>query len=364
METILDIEKDALGAATIGAALAGEIRVIHCPDPRTALAAARERSAAAILLDLETPGAGFDFLRDLARILCGPPVIVHSEKMDVTSAVRAVRLGAADYLVKPCPLDTLAIALRRALRPRRAGAAPFDGGSPGILRAAELVGRFASSAYPVLVLGESGTGKELAARAVHDLSPRRSEPFVAQNCAALPEMLAECELFGSVRGAFTGAVDRPGAFELAGSGTLFLDEIGETPLSVQAKLLRVLESGEFRRLGGTSPLRSNARLVTATSRNLKTEADAGRFRADLLYRIETLTVSIPPLRERRCDIPTIAVAILEAAAPGRKSLSLSALERLSIGDWPGNARELRNTIQRAVVLSGDREEIHAEDLEL
>ncbi|MDP3178490.1 MAG: sigma 54-interacting transcriptional regulator, partial [Spirochaetaceae bacterium] len=210
--------------------------------------------------------------------------------------------------------------------------------------------------------GESGTGKEIAARALSELSPRRSKPFVPRNCAALPESLAESELFGCERGAFTDAVARPGAFELADQGVLFLDEIGEASLPLQAKLLRVLESGESWRLGAKSCARIDVRLVSATARDLSAAAAANTFRKDLLYRIETLVLKLPPLRARREDIPDLAAHFALEASRGRTIPGRGALEKLHAHEWPGNVRELRNVVHRALVLAHGAEEIHSDHI--
>lgn len=222
---------------------------------------------------------------------------------------------------------------------------------------------YADSDYPVLIIGESGTGKEIAARALHSLSRRRRGPFVARNCAAIPELLAESELFGTERGAFTDAVARPGAFELAAEGLLFLDEIGDASPPLQAKLLRVLETGEFWRLGGRRSVAADFRFVSATRCDLKRAADEGRFRLDLLYRIDTLVLEMPPLRARREDIPDLATSFALQATRGRVCLSPAAMDKMSSHDWPGNVRELRNVVHRALVLASGCDEILPEHIE-
>ena len=214
----------------------------------------------------------------------------------------------------------------------------------------------------MLILGESGTGKEIAARALRDFSCGRTGPFVARNCAAIPENLAESELFGTERGAFTDAVARPGAFELARGGLLFLDEIGESSLSFQAKLLRVLESGEFWRLGGTKSVAADFRFVSATSRDLNRAAAEGDFRIDLLYRIDTLVVEMPPLRARREDIVDLASHFALLASRGRVCVGAEAMGKLVGYDWPGNIRQLRNIVHRALVLAGGADEIQAKHI--
>jgi DNA-binding NtrC family response regulator len=297
----------------------------------------------------------------------GKRVIAISTAADTKTAVRAVKNGAADFLRKGCPLSELkgSIGALAALGARGSAACPaeqpcscpFTGSSLAIRKVAALVNLYARSDFPVLILGESGTGKELAARALHELSARKAGSFVARNCAALPELLAESELFGSERGAFTDAVARPGAFELARGGVLFLDEIGDAGPALQAKLLRALETGEIWRLGGGKPIAIDARLVTATARDLRSTATRGAFRPDLLYRIDTLVLKLPPLRERREDIPDLASYFSLKASAGRTVPGSAALAKLSAYDWPGNIRQLRNVIHRALVLAEDTEEL-------
>jgi DNA-binding NtrC family response regulator len=361
MEKILDVESDPLEAGALATILAGEYRLVHCPDPRRALDAMELEAPAAVLFDIGAPGSGgLETLSSLAGRAARPPVIVMGPSADPRAVVRAVRCGAADYLAKPLELRELKSALRSIIVPP--SPAPFVGMSPVTIRAAELVRRYARSDFPVLILGESGTGKEIAARAIHELSRRSCAPFMARNCAALPDELIESELFGSARGAFTGAIERPGAFELAKGGTLFLDEIGEARLPVQAKLLRVLESGEFWRLGDSKARRIDIRLVSATSRDLRRGAAESGFRPDLFYRIETLVLELAPLRERAEDIRGLADHFILKAAGGGKFLSEFAYEKLEHYGWPGNVRQLRNVVHRAIVLSGDLEEIREDHI--
>jgi DNA-binding NtrC family response regulator len=233
------------------------------------------------------------------------------------------------------------------------------GRSPGIRAVFSLIEKVAGTDLPVLIRGESGTGKELVARAIHVHGPRRRRPFLAENCAALPETLLETELFGHVRGAFTGAErNRPGLFEQADGGTLFLDEVGDMTPAMQVRLLRVVEEGEIRRVGGEKPVAVNVRLVTATHRDLQAEIKAGRFRLDLLYRLQVLTIEIPPLRERPGDISLLTSHILEriGAERGRPPCAVDdeALALFERYAWPGNVRELQNTLQRLSLLAGER----------
>jgi len=296
-----------------------------------------------------------------------PIVITGQSTLD--NAIGAIRAGAYDFILKPVKLDTLAIAvgralghlaLRRELRQLRAlvGDEPIDGiagNSPAIRETIDMVHRVADSDATVLITGESGTGKELVARAIHRLSPRRDQPFVAVNCAAMPAPLLESELFGHVRGAFTDARSaRSGLFIQAGSGTIFLDEIGEMPNEMQVKLLRVLQEREVRPVGGDEDIPFQARVLTATNRNLEAEVEQRRFREDLFYRINVVTLHVPPLRARAGDILLLAQHFVRRIAQriGKpvKGFSPPAARMLLDYDWPGNVRELENCIERAVAL--------------
>jgi len=300
----------------------------------------------------------------------GVPIIALSFQAEPSEIVLAMRAGAWDYLRKPSPPEELRRAISGALSPgRRQGGTRSSRGGHLLGRCAasrateDRLRLYADSNFPVLIVGESGTGKEIAARALHELSQRRYGPFVARNCAAIPELLVESELFGTERGAFTDAVTRPGAFELAREGLLFLDEIGDATPQLQAKLLRVLETGEFWRLGGRTSVAADFRFVSATGRNLKRAAEEGRFRPDLLYRIDTLVLEMPPLRDRREDIPDLASHFALLATRGRVCLSPGAMDKISGYDWPGNVRELRNVVHRALVLATGRDEIGPEHIE-
>ncbi|HSS03260.1 MAG TPA: sigma-54 dependent transcriptional regulator [Kofleriaceae bacterium] len=295
--------------------------------------------------------------------------IVITGQSTLENAIGAIRAGAYDFILKPIKLDTLAVAVGRALahllllrelRHLRAvvEGAPMDGiigNSPAIRETIEMVRRVSDSDATVLITGESGTGKELVARAVHRLSPRRNEPFVAVNCAAMPAPLLESELFGHVRGAFTDAkTARPGLFIQAGAGTIFLDEIGEMPPEMQVKLLRVLQERMIRPVGGDEEQPFHARVLAATNRNLETEVDQRRFREDLFYRINVVTLHVPPLRARSGDILLLAQHFLRRIAQriGKpvRGFSGPAARMLLDYDWPGNVRELENCIERAVAL--------------
>jgi len=347
------------------------------------LAAARERLAAVdfdvALLDLQLPdGSGLDILKEITRD--GPSIeaIVLTGHADLRTAVEAMKLGAYDYLSKPSDTDELVLLVERAaekgrlrrentaLRHRLQRLEPVRGlvtEDPVMKRVLLTLDRAAPSDLPILIQGETGTGKELLARAVHHKSPRAAFPFIPINCAALPENIVESELFGYEKGAFTGAVDRKiGLVEVASRGVLFLDEVGELSPALQSKLLRVLETKEFFRVGGTREVRADIRVVSATNRDLLEEIEAGRFREDLYYRLNGVTLSIPPLRERRGDIPLLARFFLDRSGGGRM-LARDAIEALRRYSWPGNVRELEMVVQRAALLC-PHPTLEAEDLPL
>ena len=295
-------------------------------------------------------------------------------KSSLDSAIAALRFGAFDYLTKPCRLIELQSLLQRVASKREltckyralqrqlervAGQPRLVGSSPAMRRVRELIAKVAPTASTVLILGETGTGKELVARAVHDQSPRADMPMVAINCGALPETLIESELFGHRKGAFTGADEhRTGLFEVAHGGTLFLDEIGELPKSMQAKLLRVLESGEMRRVGDNDTFEVDVRVVCATHRDLEHMVEQQIFREDLMFRINTFEIPIPPLRSRTCDIPELAEHLLRRFRPAQVMTDQAlftpdAIEALRNAPWPGNVRELANVIEHATILAAD-----------
>jgi DNA-binding NtrC family response regulator len=331
------------------------------------------------LLDLQLPdGSGLDVLREVAAEGLAVEALVLTGHAEVPSALEAMRLGAYDYLSKPPRLEELHVlvakaaekarlrrenvALRVRLR-RHESAHGFVTDDPAAKQLLAMLARAAPSPLPALIQGETGTGKELLARALHEQSPRAGFPFVPINCAALPENLIESELFGHERGAFTGAIERKtGLFEVATRGTVFLDEIGELSLPLQSRLLRVLETQEFFRVGGTRPVRVDVRIVSATNRDLRAEVEAGRFREDLYYRLNGVTLRVPPLRERRGDIALLARHFLDRAGSGRL-LDETAVEALRAYDWPGNVRELEMVVGRAALLAPDPT-IRGEDLPL
>ncbi len=322
----------------------------------------------AVITDVTMPGkSGYELLSDIRSLYEGTPVIVMTAFGTIPQAVQAVRNGAFEYLTKPVDLEVLKRVVNAATsesgaKPGRKGGsskrgADFIAVSPAMQEVRELVERVADSKATVLITGESGTGKEVVAKALHTLSCRSNQPFVAVSCAALPETLLESELFGYEKGAFTGANgSKLGRFEMAQQGTLFLDEIGEIPLQTQVKLLRVLQEREFERLGGAKPIEVDVRLVTATNRNLQDAVDEGIFRLDLMYRLQVVEIAIAPLRERLEDIRPLATHFVAKYCKqnGIAELPLGAgtLEALEHHSWPGNVRELENVIERAVVLAG------------
>jgi DNA-binding NtrC family response regulator len=343
-----------------------EVRVAQ--DGRQALERLGGEAVDCVILDLEMPGMdGFEVLRALERRGSEVPVIVYTGTGNYDRCIQAIRLGAYGFIDKAEPVERivreieLALERRRlraevsALRRRLDGESSLVGSSAAMLRLREQIGRVAPVPSTVLLQGESGTGKELVARELHRLGPSPASPFVALNCAALPENLVESELFGHERGAFTGAsATRKGAFEAAERGTLFLDEIGELPLPAQAKLLRVLEERRVTRLGATRPIGVEARVIAATNRNLEGETRAGRFREDLYYRINVHQIDVPPLRDRRSDVPEIAerfaAAICERFGMRPKRLAADALDLLMGYDWSrNNVRELRNVVERMII---------------
>jgi two-component system, NtrC family, response regulator AtoC len=322
-----------------------------------------------VLSDLRMPGAdGLDLVKRLQASSPETPVIILTGHGNVSSAVNCLRAGASDYILKPVDPEALEVALDRALEARAlrrevrylrsAAAADADrpaGESPAWRRAMEMVDAAAASDSTVLLLGESGTGKELLARRVHQRSARASGPFIRVNCAAVPLEMWESEFFGHRKGAFTGAsADREGRFQLAHRGTLLLDEVGAMPAAGQAKLLRVIQDGEFDRLGDEQPTRVDVRVVASTNSDLAADAHAGRFRSDLFYRLNVVRIDVPPLRERPEDIPLLASLFAQEVARRLNrpapEMTPGTMARLRAYSWPGNVRELRSVVERALVL--------------
>jgi two-component system nitrogen regulation response regulator NtrX len=338
-------------------------------DGDAALETLARESVDCVVLDLEMPGKdGFAVLRAMRERGLDVPVIVYTGTGSYDRCVQAVRLGAHSFIDKGDPVERVArevenaierralVAEVVALRRYAAEDTALLGGSPAMRKLKDAIARVAAIPSPVLIIGESGSGKELVARDLHRLSGgREREPFIAVNCAALPENLVESELFGHERGAFTGAhVTRKGAFEAAGKGTLFLDEVGELPPPAQAKLLRVLEERHVVRVGATRPVAVPARVIAATNRELTQEVAAGRFRQDLLYRLEVHVLRVPPLRERLSDLPELVDHLLTATCERfgmrRKRISAQALAQLAAYEWRrNNVRELRNVVERMII---------------
>jgi DNA-binding NtrC family response regulator len=330
-----------------------------------AVAYFRRSQPGLVITDVRMPdGDGLEVMHRVRELAPKTAVIFLTAFGNVPEAVMAMREGACDYLIKPVPFERVKEAAIRVLSaPAQPPATPTPkgliGNSPGFKRLLDRAALVARTEADVLVEAESGTGKELLARYIHLTSPRREKPFVAVNCAAFPDNLLESELFGHVRGAFTGAtVSKPGKFELANGGTLLLDEIGEMPINLQPKLLRALQEREIDRLGDTRPIRVNVRVIATTNRSLRALAEEGRFRQDLYYRLNVVPLSIPPLRERPEDIETLAGHFIQkhaAAGSSLPRLSAGLVERMQRHSWPGNVRELENFVRRLLALCTDSE---------
>jgi len=378
--TLLVADDDPAVRESLERALTREgYAVVVAPDGRAALERLQEGGIDLVLSDLRMPGmTGLELLPRAKSVAPDVDFIMLTAFGTVEEAVKAMKEGATDFLTKPFQRAQLTKVVRQALERRsliaenRALQQRLDdllshgdtvGVSPAWRRMMTLVEQVASSSATVLIQGESGTGKERTARAIHDLSPRKNGPFVAVNCAALPETLLESELFGYEKGAFTGAGGRKeGRFELADGGTLFLDEVADLSPVTQPKILRVLQEGEFERVGGTKTIRVDVRIVTATNQDLATLVREKRFREDLFYRLNVITIAVPPLRDRREDIPVLAEHFLRVygAKNNRRleGLSEEVLRCLEAYSWPGNVRELENVVERAVVLArGGRVEL-------
>jgi len=359
-----------------------DLSVDEADNGNAGLAAARKKDYDLVLTDLKMPGlSGLDLVKALRGLEDPPEVVVLTAYGTVSDAVEAMKSGALDFMEKPVSgPDQVRIVVARGIQRRRlvlenerlrsvsAGSGPFEVADQLMKDVLAGLGRVAPTDSTVLILGESGSGKEVVARELHRLRFGDGAPFVALNCAAMPENLLESELFGHEKGAFTGAVSRKlGVVETASGGTLFLDEVGEMPASLQPKLLRVLETREFQRLGGIRTLSTDARFVAATNRDLESAVKSGLFREDLFYRLNVFPVTVPPLRERPDDVEALARYFLAGFAV-RQAMNTPALERgaltaLQMYDWPGNVRELRNIMERAAILCDDGV-IHAGDLGL
>ncbi|HZX93961.1 MAG TPA: sigma-54 dependent transcriptional regulator [Myxococcales bacterium] len=378
---VVDDEPNARSALRL---ILGEegYEIAEAEDGEVALSRMEEFAPAVVLADVRMPRMdGLALLRKAKERGSDAVFIMMTAFATVEAAVEAMRAGAENYLVKPLDVNSVLVFLQKAVEKRRLlresqalrervrdryKLTGMVGEAPELQAVYQVVKQAAPTRATMLVLGESGTGKELIAQAVHEESDRSDKPFVKVSCAALSETLLESELFGHEKGSFTGAAGRrEGRFELADGGTLFLDEIGEISLSTQVKLLRVLQTREFERVGGTQSLTVNVRLVAATNRDLAAEVKAGRFREDLFYRLNVVAVTLPPLRRRKGDIPALVSHFVEkyASSYGKqvKGLAPGTLNALLGYDWPGNVRELENAVERAVVLCKSRE-LTADDL--
>ncbi len=331
-----------------------------------------------VITDMKMPKVdGFEVLKKIKEVSPETIVIMITAFGTTESAVEAMKLGAYDYINKPFNIDEIRLIVKKAIEKKRLSEElsvlrqkvettyaleNIIGRSPKMQELFKLIPRIAQSNSNVLIIGESGSGKELFANAVHNLSNRKNKNFVAINCAAFPEGLLESELFGHMKGAFTGAMyNKQGLFEIADGGSLFLDEIGEMPINLQVKLLRVLENGTFRRVGGTNDIKVDVRIISATNKDLKEEIEAGRFREDLYYRLNVVPLKIPPLRERKEDIPLLVNHFLKKLSASSKKVAPEAMKIMMDYQWKGNVRELENVIERIVLLS-DKEEIVPADL--
>ena len=381
MKTILIVDDEPAARYGLRRALESRYRIAEAESAEAARTTIPTEKPDLILLDVVMPGQdGLSFLKSLREEGNEVPVLVVSALDTAKTAVEALRVGAADYLVKGFELDELRQRIANllkltglekensVLRSQLATEGQFGGmigRSAEMRRSFEMADRVAPTDSTVLILGESGTGKDLLAQEIHARSPRAGKPYVAVNCAALPETLIESELFGYERGAFTGAErQKKGKFELASGGTIFLDEIGDMNPVTQAKVLRVLENRTIERLGGTQSIPVDVRVISATHRNLAAEIRNGKFREDLFYRLRVVTVELPPLRAHKGDIALLAEAFLQmhGARLGRTTrMNREALAAIEKYDWPGNVRELKNALERSVVLCR-KEEIGAEDL--
>lgn len=383
--SILVVDDDQAHRAMLKAVLSGwGYRISEAGDGAAAIDAVHDRSFDSVLMDIRMVRvSGLEALEEIKRINPAIPIIIMTAYASVETAVEALKKGAYDYLTKPLDFDELKLALGRAMDHsrlkeenrvlRESLGAQFDrrnliGRSLAMTKLLETVAQVALSEATVLIAGESGTGKEMIAGAIHFNSPRKDGPFIRINCAAITETLLESELFGHEKGSFTGADRRKeGKFRQAQGGSLFLDEVSEMSLGMQVKLLRVLQEREITRVGGDEVIKVDVRIIAASNKDLFEQIDAGRFREDLFYRLNVVTLNVPPLRERREDIPLMAQHFLEGFSErNRKTIhgfTPQAMDRLLKYNWPGNVRELMNAVERAVVLSRS-DYLDEEDLSL
>ncbi|MBN2535998.1 MAG: sigma-54-dependent Fis family transcriptional regulator [Spirochaetales bacterium] len=361
MIRILFIDDDPMAQNNLKMILIGKYLVSSAYTGQSGIETVQRTEQDVILLDIDLPDKdGLTVLKEIVALPAPPPVIMLTVSGDIPTIVQAIKTGAYDYIVKPYELPHLEAAiwraaqnseLRKSYLPVHPEIDKIVGESPVMKAVKKLTHKYAVNDTPVLILGESGTGKELVARAIHRVSLRHKGPFIPLNCAAIQDTIVESELFGSEKGAFTGAVNKPGLFEQADNGTLFLDEIGEMSLSAQAKLLRVLETNEIMHVGGSQFIKLNIRIIAATNKNLKEEVNNKTFRNDLFYRLNVLEIKLPPLREREDDIPLLSAYFIKSISGNKKKISPEAVEKLKMHTWPGNVREFNNVLQRAVIVS-------------
>jgi len=376
---LVDDDPNTLASLSRAFRLAGHEATV-CDNAARAVELLRTESFDVILSDVVMPGrSGLELLEDLKKAGVKTPIVLISGQANIEMAVKATKLGALDFLEKPLSTEKLLVTVENALRlsrledenrelRHRLGKHELVGSGPAMKKLCTQIDRVAASETRVCILGETGTGKELVARAIHEKSPRKEHPFITLNCAAVPAELIESELFGHEKGAFTGAAIRHlGKFEQADGGTLFLDEIGDMPVAMQAKLLRVLEEGEVERVGGDKPIKVNVRVVVATHRNLEDLVKQSAFRRDLFHRIYVFPLTLPPLRERPEDFPSLvahfARQVARQNAWKEKIFTEEAIGELRKYGWPGNVRELRNIVERLILLASD-ENVAAADVRL
>ncbi|PYT76297.1 MAG: sigma-54-dependent Fis family transcriptional regulator [Acidobacteria bacterium] len=366
---VVDDDPNTLASLSRAFRLAGHEATV-CDNASRAVELLRAENFDLILSDVVMPGkSGMELLDELKKAGVKTPVVLISGQANIEMAVKATRLGALDFLEKPLSTDKLLVTVENALRltrledenrelRQRLGKHELVGSSPAMKKLLAQIARVAASETRVCILGETGTGKELVARAIHEKSPRRAHPFITLNCAAVPAELIESELFGHEKGSFTGAASRHlGKFEQAEAGTLFLDEIGDMPLAMQAKLLRVLEESEVERVGGDKPIKVNVRVLVATHRHLEELVKQNAFRSDLFHRVYVFPLAVAPLRERPEDFPELVAHFARqlAAQNGwkEKGFTPEAIAELRTYTWPGNLRELRNVVERLVLLASE-----------
>jgi len=371
MITVLYIDPEKEAHESLRLVFPREFHILSAYTGEEGLQTLRQKKPQIVVLHVSLPDtSGIHILSRINASISAPPVIMISDHTNVQYIVRSVKLGAFDYITKPFPLQILKKSILEAARLHglrkssllsscaHSELSPLIGESEQMLEVKSLILKYAPSNYPILITGESGTGKEIVANTIHRLSSRAAGPYITENCGAIPPTLIETALFGSERGAYTDAKTKPGSFERAHQGTLFLDEIGEMEPSAQINLLRVIESNELVRVGGTKEIKIDVRIVSATNKDLSHAVGESRFREDLFYRINTLPIHLPPLRERKEDIPLLTRYFIDTMGGEEKEITLDALYKLTECIWPGNVRQLRNVIQRALLLS-DKGKIEA-----